>query len=267
MPFSIVEQFCEGKSADGYTEDRIIRSENHFGVLDGSRGPADVGKEIITSVLDTARDYLQSMPADITHEIMAAELDLICKDHKTAAGTADFRRTGGFVYCLYSQHHNEIWRVGDCKFNNCGTENAAMFKAEEICAAARSMIIQSKLNDGQSVDEIMTGSDYPSLIDELLEYEARFLNVPSEQLGFGAVMGDGVPAEYVETMPAAPRRLVISSDGYPNLFPTLEATEASLTAMLDKDPLCIGENMQCKGLGPNLRSFDDRSYISADLTR
>ena len=54
MTFSILEKFTCGKSLDGYSEDRVFSSNNHFGVLDGSRGPNDVGKDTITAILDKA---------------------------------------------------------------------------------------------------------------------------------------------------------------------------------------------------------------------
>jgi glycerophosphoryl diester phosphodiesterase len=57
-------------------------------------------------------------------------------------------------------------------------------------------------------------------------------------------------------------RIILASDGYPELFDTLEETERYLFQMLTKDPLCIHELRGTKGVRPGNQSFDDRSYIS-----
>ena len=265
MPFTIFENFTRGKDSLGYSEDRVITSENHFGVLDGSRGPEDLGKETISAILDSAVEYLVSLPATARFEDVASELDTITSWHKKEAGVIDFKRSGGFVFCLYSNHFNEIWRVGDCKFRNGERVYSNMFKAEEICAAARSLILKSKLNGGLTPQDIMNSVDYHHSIDDLLLHEVSFLNVANDPLGIGAVVGDGIPPVFQERAEARPGRLVITTDGYPKVFDTLEETEAELEALLIEDPLCIGANQQCKGLAPGLVSFDDRSFVSADI--
>lgn len=265
MKFEILEEFTLGKASTGYSEDRLVRSKHHFGVLDGSRGPKDIGQAVITSILDSACQFIQDMPEDMPLTNLIEALTEITARAKTAAGTQDFKQTGGFVFCLYSSHHKEIWRVGDCKFRLNGQENAVMFAAEEVCASARALILKAKLNAGLSQQEIMTTADYTHLIDDLLVHEASFLNLANDPLGIGAIIGTAVPGPYVERFPAEEGHLVITSDGYPALFDTLSETETTLTDLLDKDPLCILENKQCKGLAPGLKSFDDRTFISAKL--
>jgi hypothetical protein len=265
MTFTIAEHFTCGKDSRGYSEDRIVISENHFGVLDGSRGPEDLGRETISAILDTATEYLTSISATARFEDVASELDSITRVYKDRAGVIDFKRSGGFVFCLYSSHFNEIWRVGDCKFRNGGRVYSNMFKAEEICAAARSLILKSKLNSGLTPEDIMKSDDYHHSIDDLLLHEASFLNAANDPFGIGAVIGDSTPTVFQERAEARPGRLVITTDGYPKVLDTLEETEAELKSLLIKDPLCIDANQQCKGLAPGLVSFDDRSFVSADI--
>ena len=205
------------------------------------------------------------MPANIGLDEVVSTLDKLTATEKLAKGHTEFHNTGGFVFCLYSQHANEIWRVGDCQYWNAGEGKRVSFKAEEICAAARSLILQSRLNDGASHTEIMGAQDYDQLIDDLLKHEASFLNRPADPLGIGAVIGGGIPSEYIERIAATLGKLTITSDGYPKIAGDLRETEATLAELLADDPLCIGPNRQCKGLGPNRVSFDDRTYISAEL--
>lgn len=265
MTFTTVEQFSCGKSVSGYTEDRVVLSDHHFGILDGSRGPAVSGPDVITALLDAAKAFIETMPSDITLPVLAEALTALAADHKKAAGLKDFRTTGGFVFCLFSHHHKEIWRIGDCKFRNAGKENAVFWQTEEICAKARALKINALLQDGHDADAIMARPDYDHLIDDLLLDEARFLNRQDNAFSFGAINGQGVPDVYGERFPARSGRLVITSDGYPRVFDTLDECEQELSRLLVSDPLCIAENLQCKGLGPARHSFDDRSLIAADL--
>ena len=266
MPFSVLEQFSCGKAPNGYSDDRIILSENHYGILDGSRGPIYEGSDVISALLDDAKAMIESMPATITLSALVADLIALAAAHKNAAGFEDYRTSGGFVFCLYSDHFKEIWRVGDCKFRNKGVENSVFWQTEEICAKARAIKLNALLQNGLDVDAIMARADYDHLIDDLLKDEASFLNRGSNPFSFGAINGQPVPECYIERFPARSGRLIITSDGYPSVLDTLNDCEQELARLLVIDPLCIAENLQCKGLSPDRLSFDDRSLISADIS-
>ena len=62
-------------------------------------------------------------------------------------------------------------------------------------------------------------------------------------------------------MKAPEAEIVLASDGYPRLMPTLRESEKELECLLAEDPLCIGDNIATKGLKVGQKSFDDRSYI------
>lgn len=266
MNFTIKETFTCGKSISGYTEDRIVHSNNHFGILDGSPGPSAQNTDLISQILDHAVNFLHELEARVTLDELVDALTKLVAEHKAAAGVKDYRRTGGFGFCLYSRHFNELWRVADCQFYNGGVWNSNFWTTEKTCADARSMIIHSMLADGMSVDDIMTHQDYDHLISGLLSHEVNFLNRADDPKSFGAIIGLAVPTNYIERFEVAPGNLVITSDGYPKVCESLAETEAFLAEMLRDDPMCISQNTQCKGLGPNRVSFDDRSYIRAFLS-
>ena len=58
-----------------------------------------------------------------------------------------------------------------------------------------------------------------------------------------------------------PWEIVLASDGYPHLAPTLAETEAWLDEQRRNDPLNIGEFKATKAFVEGNNSFDDRSYI------
>lgn len=55
--------------------------------------------------------------------------------------------------------------------------------------------------------------------------------------------------------------VVLASDGYPILRPTLAESERELERLRHEDPHLVNEFRTSKGFTPELRSFDDRTYI------
>ena len=265
MKLSVLERFSQGKSPCGYTEDRIVEGPAFWGILDGSPGPLGTGRAMITDILDRAVARLEAMqtPPELAQlvELLSADVKAV----KAAAGVQDLRRTGGYVFCLFVPARGEIWRVGDCKFRNNGWSEPAHFLAEELSAKARAMMIEARLADGYSVEEIMAQPDYDTLIAAQLADQSRLLNRADHRLSIGAINGAPVPMDLQNTYDVQAGKLVITSDGYPEVADTLAETEAGLKALLTEDPLCIGANLQCKGMGKDRLSFDDRSYLSLEI--
>ena len=63
------------------------------------------------------------------------------------------------------------------------------------------------------------------------------------------------------TLDFRPWEIVLASDGYPRLFPTLAESEQWLDDQRRRDPLNIGDFQATKAFHPDFNSFDDRSYI------
>jgi glycerophosphoryl diester phosphodiesterase len=65
----------------------------------------------------------------------------------------------------------------------------------------------------------------------------------------------------VHRLPDHESQLVIASDGYPRILPTLKACEESLACLLARDPMCVGPLRGTKGITPGHSSYDDRAYL------
>lgn len=63
----------------------------------------------------------------------------------------------------------------------------------------------------------------------------------------------------------ASNSVVLASDGYPTLLPTLKESEKALAHHLIDDPQNIGEFVATKGLVEGNVSFDDRTYIKLKI--
>ena len=83
------------------------------------------------------------------------------------------------------------------------------------------------------------------------------------EFGYDVINGGDICPNNVIIYPVKPGdRIILASDGYPELFDTLDETESHLFRLLEKDPMCIHELRGTKGVRPGNQSFDDRSYIS-----
>ena len=60
---------------------------------------------------------------------------------------------------------------------------------------------------------------------------------------------------------SSPNEVVLASDGYPFLRPTLAESEAALAEQIANDPQNIHSFIATKGIVEVNKSFDDRTYI------
>jgi len=80
---------------------------------------------------------------------------------------------------------------------------------------------------------------------------------------YAVIDGFPIPLQHVRiiTLDFRPWEIVIASDGYPYLEPTLAASEQRLAFQKKHDPLNIGDFKATKAFADGNNSFDDRSYI------
>ena len=137
---------------------------------------------------------------------------------------------------IYSVRRREIWLVGDCQCLIGGElcENPKPY--EQKLAELRAAKVQELLAEGKTPNEILAND------------QARAAIIPETR----------VP---IITLDFRPWEIVLASDGYPFLCPTLTESEARLDEQRRNDPLNIGDFKATKGFTPGNNSFDDRSYI------
>ncbi|WP_294142317.1 hypothetical protein [uncultured Sanguibacteroides sp.] len=108
--------------------------------------------------------------------------------------------------------------------------------------------------------------------EETLEYlkeQTLFQNhFPDSIYSYGVLDGSPVAPSQVKTLSlanSASPYLVLVTDGYPKLFPTLSESEAYLEYILKNDPLCYHLFKSTKGLKKGNNSFDDRAFVKIEL--
>lgn len=156
---------------------------------------------------------------------------------------------------IFSRLRREIWLVGDCLCMVNGQLFDNPKPHEATLAAKRADIIIKSPNQKAFLTH---DTARESILPEMMQIMREQQNVK-----YAVIDGARIPEEHVRilTLDFQPKEIVLASDGYPFLHPTLEASEAALARQLTEDPLNIGAFQATKGCILGNHSFDDRAYI------
>ncbi len=284
----IIESSIIGKKSPEACEDGMVITDDFIAVIDGStsKTPKHLnpdmknGKyammlisEYIREELkadDSVDDFCQGVTAFIynkVYEKLGVEERL--KEHPEERLTASA--------ILYSRTRNEVWMVGDCLAIIAGKlyENGKPY--EEKIARKRVELIEQGLSPAEARKQIE-----PLLIKAMLSGQNQTYTVidgfPIYREGVKVVsvsdscsVQDSVPASdsvpcsdsvsASGTISVSSSEIVLASDGYPFLEPTLAASEAALAEQIANDPQNIHSFIATKGIVEGNKSFDDRTYI------
>lgn len=284
----IIESSIIGKKSPEACEDGIVVTDDFIAVIDGStsKTPKHLNpdmkngryammliSEYIWEELKadaSVDDFCQGVTAYIynkVYEKLGVEERL--KEHPEERLTASA--------ILYSRTRNEVWMVGDCQAIIDGKlyENGKPYEQE--IARKRVELIEQGLSPAEARKQIE-----PLLIKAMLSGQNQTYTVidgfPIYREGVKVVsvsvsssVQDSVPASdsvpcsdsasASDTIPSSSSEIVLASDGYPFLKPTLAASEAALAEQIANDPQNIRSFIATKGIVEGSKSFDDRTYI------
>lgn len=284
----IIESSIIGKKSPEACEDGMVVTDDFIAVIDGStsKTPKHLnpdmknGRYAMMLISEYIReelkvdasvdDFCQGVTAYIynkVYEKLGVEERL--KEHPEERLTASA--------ILYSRTRNEVWMVGDCQAIIDGKlyENGKPYEQE--IARKRVELIEQGLSPAEARKQIE-----PLLIEAMLSGQNQIYTVidgfPIYREGVKVVsvsdscsVQDSVPASdsvpcsdsasASGTIPSSSSEIVLASDGYPFLKPTLAASEASLAEQIANDPQNIHSFIATKGIVEGNKSFDDRTYI------
>lgn len=284
----IIESSIIGKKSPEACEDGMVVTDDFIAVIDGStsKTPKHLNpdmkngryammliSEYIREELKadaSADEFCQGVTAYIynkVYEKLGVEERL--KEHPEERLTASA--------ILYSRTRNEVWMVGDCQAIIAGKlyENGKPYEQE--IARKRVELIEQGLSPAEARKQIE-----PLLIKAMLSGQNQTYTVidgfPIYREGVKVVsvsdsssVQDSVPASdsvpcsdsasASDTIPSSSSEIVLASDGYPFLKPTLAASEAALAEQIANDPQNIHSFIATKGIVEGNKSFDDRTYI------
>jgi len=275
----IIESKIVGKKSQEACEDGLVVTDDFIAVIDGStsKTPKHLnpdmknGRYAMMLISEYIReelkadasidDFCQGVTAYIynkVYEKLGVEERL--KEHPEERLTASA--------ILYSRTRNEVWMVGDCQAIIDGKlyENGKPY--EEKIARKRVELIEQGLSPAEARKQIE-----PLLIKVMLSGQNQNYTVID---GF-PIYREGVKVVALKTKPvlsgidtyfqeqtkpvSSLNEVVLASDGYPFLKPTLAASEAALAEQIANDPQNIHFFIATKGIVEGNKSFDDRTYI------
>ncbi len=262
----IIEQSLIAKDPKKKSEDGLIVTRHFIAVIDGSTSKATSRYSYFMSngryAMKIISRYICKMPANTScHQFCLGVTHAVNKHYgkkRIAELTVhpEERMTASVV--LFSRLRREIWMVGDCQCLLDGEllENPKPY--EQTLAEMRAAKVKELLAAGMTQEELLTNDKARAAIIPRMLQEMKGQNIT-----YSVVDGFHIPEQLVPvvSLDFRPHEIVLASDGYPFLCPTLEASEARLRHQHETDPLNIGDFKATKAFTPGNRSFDDRTYI------
>jgi hypothetical protein len=256
----IVEQFVAGKVA-GYCEDAVVVTGGHAAVIDGA---TDVtGRRGGLLAMTACRDALHKLPATVEAARAVAALTRELAGRLDPTLPAAERPSASVT--VFSAARREVWQVGDVGFWHPGLPPEQPRKLiDEIAARFRAAFLAAEWAAGKTDDQ----DTARPVLRELIARQGALRNTVGPY-AYAGVDGRPVPPELVvvHPVPADVTELVLASDGYPVIHPTLAGTESALSGLLAVDPWCVRQLLGTKGTMPGQASYDDRAYLRLSLRR
>lgn len=284
----IIESSIIGKKSPEACEDGMVVTDDFIAVIDGSTSKTP---KHLNPDMKNGRYAMMLISEYIREELKAdASVDEFCQGVTAYIYNKVYEKLGveerlkehpeerlTASAILYSRTRNEVWMVGDCQAIIAGKlyENGKPY--EEKIVRKRVELIEQGLSPAEARKQIE-----PLLIKAMLSGQNQTYTVidgfPIYREGVKVVsvsdsssVQDSVPASdsvpcsdsasASDTIPSSSSEIVLASDGYPFLKPTLAASEAALAEQIANDPQNIHSFIATKGIVEGNKSFDDRTYI------
>ena len=275
----IIESSILGKKSPEACEDGMVVTDDFIAVIDGSTSKTP---KHLNPDMKNGRYAMMLISEYIREELKAdASVDDFCQGVTAYIYNKVYEKLGVEEWLkehpeerltasaiLYSRTRNEVWMVGDCQAIIDGKlyENGKPYEQE--IARKRVELIEQGLSPAEARKQIE-----PLLIEAMLSGQNQTYTVidgfPIYQEGVKVVAlkmksaSSSIEVYFQEqTKPiSSPNEVVLASDGYPFLKPTLAASEAALAEQIANDPQNIHSFIATKGIVEGNKSFDDRTYI------
>ena len=262
----IIEKTVVAKNPKKKSEDGIVVTNNFVAVIDGSTSKTKYRHSLFRTngryaMYLTAR-YIRQMSKTTTSEQFLRGVTAYIRKHYNKsmlprlAEHPEDRLTCSAV--VYSRLNREIWMVGDCQCMINGELFDNPKPAEAELAAMRAEEVKRLLATGVTQEELLRNDTArPVIIPRMLE------TMREQNVSYSVIDGFPIARQHVRIIPLdfRPWEIVLASDGYPILRPTLAESEEELQKLREEDPLNIGRFQATKAFHPDFNSFDDRSYI------
>ena len=279
----IIESKIVGKKSQEACEDGMVVTDDFIAVIDGStsKTPKHLnpdmknGRYAMLLISEYIREQLKADASvdDFCQGVTEYIYNKVYQPLGVAERLAQHpeeRLTASAI--LYSRVRKEVWMVGDCQAIIGGKlyENGKPY--EEKIAQKRVDLIRQGLSPTEARKQIE-----PLLVKAMLEGQNKTYAVidgfPIYREGVRVVplkmkQASNDIETYLEehSKPiSSPYEVVLASDGYPFLKPTLAESEEALAKQIANDPQNIKTFIATKGIVEGNKSFDDRTYVRIEV--
>ena len=264
--YNPIESLCLSKTGrDDACEDGLVRTKDFVAVIDGvtsKSGALFNGKTGGRIAMELIKDCFEdgSVPRDSDAKATALQLQALLKKYseENQLEEKDVHLCASVL--VYSAAKQQIWAIGDCQYMLNGIPSCLEKRGDRVLSEARSLAIHAMLADGKTEADLRKNDLAREAILSGLKLQEKLENTEGDY-GFSAISSRGRVDDVVIINVPDGAEVVLASDGYPVLFPTLDASEAYLNMLIKEDPLCYKLFKSTKGLAPGCNSFDDRTYI------
>jgi glycerophosphoryl diester phosphodiesterase len=259
----IIEQSIVPKNPKIKSEDGIVITPDFIAVIDGSTSKTNRRYSFFKSngryAMQIIERFIKKAPKSINcHEFCIGVSKCIRKHYKKSqmewlVEHPEERLTASAI--IFSRVRREIWMIGDCQCMVGGEYYDNPKPYEQELARRRADIILSSQEPKEQY--LINDTARQHIIPYMLE------SMKQQNISYSVIDGFNIPEQYVRivTLDFQPWEIVLASDGYPFLCPTLQESEEKLDWQRQNDPLNIGEFKATKAFTKGNNSFDDRSYI------
>ena len=275
----IIESNIIGKKSQEACEDGLVMTDDFIAVIDGStsKTPKHLSPDMKNGryAMMIISEYIQQeMKADATvDEFCEGITAYIYNKVYLPMGIEEQLRlhpeerlTASVV--VYSNHRKEVWMVGDCQaiINRKLYDNSKPYEQEiaqkrvELIAQGLSPAEARKQIEPLLIEAMLSGQNQTYTVIDGFPIYREGVKIVALKMKLASNSIETYSQEYLKPV-SSPNEVVLASDGYPFLKPTLAESEAALEHLIAHDPQCIHDFIATKGLVAGNKSFDDRTYV------
>ncbi len=274
----IIEEFIKGKNKDqSKCEDIIFKGKRFISVIDGATSKCrrsfngKTGGRMAAEIVYNALSHIEKNNLNIVNpydicQFIASQFIPFYKDNNIDYINDPTKRIVASVV-IYDNLNKNIIQVGDCLAiykNNSEYKYLEKNKfMDEVTSNTRALYLASLIETKQrTIEELLENDEGRDYILPLLRDQLAFQNKKIE-FGYECFDGTEIPEEMISFYQVKNNsQIILSSDGYPQLFETLKESEEYLFTVLKEDPLLYKKYKSTKGFMKGQNSFDDRAFIS-----
>lgn len=269
---TIIEKLCSSKygtsnldNKDIKCEDELVITNDFIAVIDGATSKTKElfdGKTGGKIAAERIAKYITDGKLDPSIDYKTA-VNYIQSDLQSYSRENSFEEKGIHLCVsavIYSVSKRQIWTIGDCQFLLNGKLYNYSKKVDIILSDVRSMIIHTLLLSGKTEESLIKKDEARSLIMDILKMQ-QYLENTDDEYGYSVFSSNGGVKKVHVTNVSPGSEVILASDGYPELYGTLQETEKRLNELIKKDPLCFKICKSTKGLTKGNTHFDDRTYV------